>query len=347
MRDGVRTLLFGLVVAICLRDGSPAIAGEQDGTALGQPRADLSSAELTAFNEGKRRFVEKLPGLGPLFNDESCADCHFNPSLGGGGNLEHVAIVGPAENEFEAYRRHAVAGRTAPTPAPNASRRIAPPLYGLALIEQIPDDTIRAACAASGGHVDSAKLQGSLPRNEIARFGMKPFVGTVPDFVAGALSAESGVTTVLEGATDDDGFPDPEVDQAFVDSLAAYIRGLQPPARNGTDAAGEAAFQSFGCASCHVPDMPPAMGVYSDFCLHRMGDRLADGIFDHEAKGDEFRATPLWGLRFRSLYLHDGRATTLDDAISAHGGEATRTIVAYRNATEEQRVALLRFLKTL
>src|SRR4029079_9699323 len=121
----------------------------------------------------------------------------------------------------------------------------------------------------------------------------------------------------------------------------------EPPGRDGTDAAGEAAFRSLGCAGCHVPDMPPAMGVYSDFCLQRMGDALADGIFDHEAKGDEFRPTPLWGLRFRSLYLHDGRATTLHDAIIPHGGQATDAVLAYRNATEDQRAALLRFLKTL
>jgi CxxC motif-containing protein (DUF1111 family) len=282
-----------------------------------------------------------------LFNDEACGDCHFVPSLGGSGDLVHVAIVGPAENESEAYRRHALPGWTAPKPPANASRRVAPPLYGLGLIERIPDDAIRAACAASGGHVDSAKMQGSLPRNEIARFGMKPFLGTVPDFVDGALSAESMVTSVLDRATDDDRFPDPEVDQAFIDSLAAYIRGLPPPPQAGTDVAGEAAFKSFGCASCHVPDMPPAMGVYSSFCLYRMGDALADGISDHEAKGDEFRPTPLWGLRFRSFYLHDGRATTIHDAISAHGGQATDAVAAYRSATEEQRAALLRFLKTL
>ncbi len=261
--------------------------------------------------------------------------------------LEHAAIVGPGKGDVEAYRRHALPGWTVPKAPANASRRVPPPLFGFALIEQIPDDTIRAACAASGGHVDLAKQQGSLPRNRIARFGVKPFVGTVPDFVDAALLSEASVTGVLDGATDDDAFPDPEADHAYIDSLAAFIRGLPPAPRNGTDAAGEGAFKSFGCAGCHVPDMPPAMGVYSNFCVHRMGDGLADGISDHEAKGDEFRTTPLWGLRFRPLYLHDGRATTLDDAITAHGGEASDAVTAYRNAPDEQRAALLRFLKTL
>src|SRR5688572_19581067 len=31
-------------------------------------------------------------GLGPVFNAKSCASCHFQGGLGGGGNLEHNAV---------------------------------------------------------------------------------------------------------------------------------------------------------------------------------------------------------------------------------------------------------------
>jgi CxxC motif-containing protein (DUF1111 family) len=273
-------------------------------------------------------------------------DCHAHPSVGGSGDLEHVAHMGPAKGgDVEVYRRHALAGWKIPERPANASRRVAPPLYGMGLIERIPDETIRAACGK--GHPDRAKLQGALPRNRIARFGVKPFLGTVVDFVGAAAFSESSVTTAIEGATDDDHFPDPEVDAQFVESLAAFVRGLEPPGRAGTDAPGERAFHSFGCATCHVPDMPPATGVFSDFCVHRMGDALADGIFDHEAQGDEFRTTPLWGLRLKRFYLHDGRATALEDAVLAHGGEASDAVHAYENAGSDERAALLRFLKTL
>ncbi|HSP99171.1 MAG TPA: di-heme oxidoredictase family protein, partial [Candidatus Dormibacteraeota bacterium] len=213
------------------------------------------------------------------------------------------------------------------------------------LVEQIPDEAIRAACGT--GHPDPAKMMGSLPHNAVARFGVKPFVGTVADFVDGALFMECSVTAPLDHSTDDDAFPDPEVDVQFVETLAAFIRGLPPPPRNGTDAAGETAFRSLGCATCHVPDMPPAMGVFSDFCVHRMGAALANGIVDHAAQGDEYRTTPLWGLRFKSLYLHDGRAQTLDAAVTAHDGEALAAATAYRQAPDDQRAALLRFLATL
>jgi CxxC motif-containing protein (DUF1111 family) len=336
--------------------GSLATLRAREVAQLGQPLPELSAEQLVAFNEGKRLFIEKLPDVGPLYNEQSCGACHLIPTLGGSGGLEHGAFLGPGEAEVPhkdgrpkgdvtGYRRYALPGWTVPTRPANVSMRIPPPLYGLGLIEQIPDDTIRAHCGK--GHVNIAKQQGSLPRNQVARFGLKPFLGTVPDFVGAALNLESSVTNPVEGGKDPDDFPDPEVDAKFVEALAAYVRGLQAPTRDGTDAAGEAAFQSFGCATCHVPNMPPAMDVYSNFCLHRMGDALADGIFDHEAEGDEFRTTPLWGLRFRKLYLHDGRATTLDAAITAHGGEAQSAADAYRNAPAEQRAALLRFLDTL
>jgi CxxC motif-containing protein (DUF1111 family) len=344
------------VISAVLILAAPAANGGQDVGQLGQPSPGLSAAELAAFNEGKRLFVEKLPSVGPLYNDQSCAGCHSIPTLGGSGDPAHGAFLGPGQAEVphkdgrpkgdvEGYRRYALSGWTAPTRPANVSLRIPPPLYGLGLIEQIPDETIRAHCGT--GHVDIAKQQGSLPHNEVARFGIKPFLGTVPDFVGAALNMESSVTNPVEGGTDPDEFPDPEVDAKFVEALAAYVRGLQAPTRDGTDAAGEAAFQSLGCATCHVQNMPPANGVYSDLCLHHMGEALADGIFDHEAEGDEFRTTPLWGLRFRKLYLHDGRATTLDAAITAHGGEAQSAADAYRNAPAQQRAALLRFLDTL
>src|SRR5262249_24112892 len=98
---------------------------------------------------------------------------------------------------------------------------------------------------------------------------------------------------------------------------------------------------------CHVADMPPAKDVFSDFCLHRMGDALADGISDHGGQGEEFRTTPLQGLRFRRLYMHDGRATTLEAAIRAHGGEAEQAVREYQNASAAEREALLAFLHTL
>ena len=48
---------------------------------------------------------------------------------------------------------------------------------------------------------------------------------------------------------------------------------------------------------------------FSDFLLHDMG-ALGDGIEQNMAGGREMKTAPLWGLRARSRYLHDARAST-------------------------------------
>src|ERR1051326_6660007 len=319
---------------------------------LGHPRADLTPAELAAFAKGKRLFTVKPPTLGPLYNGETCGACHAIPTVGGSGDLAHATYLGPGtESEVTFYQTHALPDWTIPIRPAGVGPRIAPPLYGLGLIERISDDTIRSACGQ--GHPGRAKLRpGSLPTNYVARFGLKPILGTVVDFVGGELLFNHSATNPLEGtetsfSRDRDEFPDPEVDRAFAESLAAFVRGLEPPERNGTDAVGEVAFRSFGCATCHVPDLPPAMGVFSDFCAHRMGEAFADGIVDHGVQSDEFRTTPLWGLRFKNVYLHDGPTASLQGAILAHSGEAWSAASAYQNAPSEQRDALHRYLHSL
>jgi CxxC motif-containing protein (DUF1111 family) len=57
---------------------------------------------------------------------------------------------------------------------------------------------------------------------------------------------------------------------------------------------------------------------YSDFAVHHMGSRLADGINQGAAGPDEFRSAPLWGLGQRLFFLHDGRTSDLLQAIWAH-----------------------------
>ncbi len=71
-------------------------------------------------------------------------------------------------------------------------------------------------------------------------------------------------------------------------------------------------FIATGCAKCHVPSLPAGdreLALYSDLLLHDMGPALDDKIVQGEATGRDWRTTPLAGLRLRSRYLHDGRAT--------------------------------------
>ena len=63
----------------------------------------------------------------------------------------------------------------------------------------------------------------------------------------------------------------------------------------------------------------------------------------------EFTTARLWGVADTAPYLHDGRATTLTDAILLHGGEAqtARDVFdALPDASREDVLAYLRSLRT-
>ena len=61
----------------------------------------------------------------------------------------------------------------------------------------------------------------------------------------------------------------------------------------------------------------------------------------------EWRTPPLWGVRDSGPYMHDGRATTLLEAVIMHGGEATGTRDRFLNLSHRDRSAIIRFMETL
>jgi CxxC motif-containing protein (DUF1111 family) len=81
-----------------------------------------------------------------------------------------------------------------------------------------------------------------------------------------------------------------------------------------------------------------------------MGEGLADGINQGQAKSPEFRTAPLWGLGQRIFFLHDGRTTDLLEAIRQHassGSEANKSVEMFNDLTEDQKRDLLNFLRSL
>lgn len=111
--------------------------------------------------------------------------------------------------------------------------------------------------------------------------------------------------------------------------------------------AGGRLFGTVGCAKCHVPALAGEHGevlLYSDLLLHDTGPALDDKIVQGSATGADWRTTPLVGLSARRRHLHDGRATTLRDAILAHGGEAVIVRNRFLGLEEAERQAIYEFL---
>ena len=148
------------------------------------------------------------------------------------------------------------------------------------------------------------------------------------------------------------------------DDIARFTDFLQlnapPPVVPLTPQAqrGQALFAAVNCIACHKPSMQTGpstvsaalafqnVPLYSDLLLHRMG-ALADGIAQAAAQPDEMRTAPLWGLRARSPFLHDGRASTILQAILMHDGEARTIRDRFSNLSEVQKNAIIAFLESI
>jgi CxxC motif-containing protein (DUF1111 family) len=278
------------------------------------------------------------------------------------GHIEDFIFSAPEEGT--ALPRHAVNGiRPEADAASNFfERRQTPSTLGLGLLERVPRETIEALADPADENDDliSGRVH-VLDDGRMGRFGWKANVPSVREFVRDAFSGELGMTVPEEpGLTfgvsvDDDGATDPEVAVDSIDAITAFIQLLDSPPRDHSDEIledrGEAIFEVVGCAHCHVPNLETQDGIelhaYTDLLLHEIANASDLGIEEGDASIHEFRTPPLWGLSRTAPYLHDGRASTIEDAIAKHSGEALMVRGAFEDLNVAERDALLAFLRSL
>lgn len=212
----------------------------------------------------------------------------------------------------------------------------------------------------------------------IGRFGKKAAARNLVHQTANAYQQDMGLTTeflsrdlvnVTVGDATGDHVPDPEIGSDEFNNVVFYMRTLKPPPRRGAAdpavLAGERVFEQVSCSSCHVPELrtgPSAIEAldratfrpYSDFLLHDMGPGLDDGYTEGSALTSEWRTPPLWGIGLaadsqggQARFLHDGRATSLKEAIMLHGGEAESSRAAFSELSEQEQADLITFLESL
>lgn len=260
-----------------------------------------------------------------------------------------------------------------PEEAEHRARFTIPFTFGLGLVDAVPLATLEAL--ADPEDRDGDGVSGRLGRDRAgrpARFGRKADVASLRDFTDSALRLEMGLTTpafpdeTLAGGAPDvppgvDPAPEPEVNTGEVDALVDFLRFLSPPSPADSQgpmvARGRTLFDSLGCTGCHVPELQAgehesaalsgrAIALFSDLLLHDMGPALA-GTCAPGASTTEYRTEPLLGLRYREVYLHDGRAGRVMDAILLHGGEAQDARDRFAALDRLTQEALLRYLNTL
>ena len=258
-----------------------------------------------------------------------------------------------------------------PTTAHNRGTRTTPDLFGFGLIAAIPNQAILNQEDPFDYNGDG--ISGYAHRTaagDIGKFGRKAQEGSITLFNAGALLNEMGITNKFNltevnfgGLTYPAGVdptPEPEISSTDFDDLNSFVIFLAPPPTVPLTAeatTGKSLFSSIGCTSCHTAQYTttdvgiPALSYktvrpFSDFLLHNMGTSTADICLD-QAFTTEFRTEPLMGARFMEQFMHNGAASTIEQAISLHGGEGSNARTRFNNLTSTQKAAVVAYVNSL
>jgi len=292
------------------------------------------------------------------------------PGLGSEGTLA-IAAVGTDAPLAVTVRP----GRGPLSPGTRVSIRLAPPLVARGQLDAIDPAAILARADPGDANGDGISGRPNMVDTRdgpaIGRFGWKAEQPSLAHQVAHAFAFDLGLSSPLYPlphgdctATEADclaapdgrspRFDNQEISTRMIDLVAGYVYGLEPKT-TGPDRLGSVIFSDLGCNSCHTPSLPDKHGgqvtIYSDLLLHDMGAALDDGVGALGVKSLEWRTAPLAGLAWSRgttrRYLHDGRASNLDAAIRAHGGEAAGAHSGYAALPPEDRARLIAFLETL
>jgi CxxC motif-containing protein (DUF1111 family) len=236
--------------------------------------------DQATFDADRAVFEEQegvANGLGPVYNAQSCAECHQNPVTGGisqvtelraghfdgvnfsdhvGGSLINDRAIDPAYQERVLGAYEVRTFRTSLN------------TLGDGFVEAIDSNTLLALSNGQPPGMRGQFIQ--VPVNESnnavrgARFGWKNQHASLKSFSADAYVNEMGITSPLQpkdntsnGTVVDDGIPDPE-NLEDVDLFAEFMRSTGVPPRDlvlaaTADAqAGSSLFNQVGCATCHV-----------------------------------------------------------------------------------------------
>ena len=291
------------------------------------PLDGLTLAEQAAFVAGDARFEERFTvrsGLGPIFNNVSCAGCHAGDGRGRPEpQFSNIVLrIDPGSNGLHGsatIERRAIPGAEPERePAGVAvSVRLPPPVFGMGLIEAIPiaeivkradpHDADRDGISGRAHWVEAAPWvpssePGGGPGAQLGRFTRRARTSTIFEQVVDAYHKDMGITSEflpyenpnLAASTPTvsfDGAAEPEVETSVIQQVVFYLRALAPPAPGAMTEErqrGEVLFREIGCAACHTPEMrtgPHAVAALSNRVVRLYSDLLLHDLGDAQGDG--------------------------------------------------------------
>ena len=290
----------------------------------------------------------------------------------GGPQLQNRAIIGVEPEQIP--------------PGATSSSFTPPANTGLGFFEAVPDATLLSFADpndANGDGISGRPNWVTLPQylsvrpgtiiqdgRYIGRFGKKAAVYDLLQQTVNAYNQDMGINSTYEHYNTYNGQEaDPEVSNQTVQDVVFYLQTLKAPIqRNQNDPdvqAGEALFINISCGKCHIPEMKtgpfPITALsnkiffpFTDLLLHDMGPGLNDGYTEGTALAPEWRTPALWGLGLSQnsqggqlFLMHDGRAKSIEQAITMHGGEAEGSKQSFLQLNDSQKAQLIKFLESL
>jgi len=317
--------VVGMILLGCeLVPTAPAAEDLMDG-----PLPGLSTEEMAAFIVGDEAFGRAFvpaDGLGPIFNNVSCAACH---SGDGRGRPEtgffRISVDGDLVPHLGGpqVQNRAIAGAVAEVLPEGVDRsfRLPPPVFGVGLIEAIPVAVILALAdpddddgdgisgrpnfvvpadfvpdTEPGGFIADEEFPEGVLR--LGRFGRKAQVSSLLLQVAKAYHEDMGVTNdflpienvnrqVSPALEAADRVVDPELSESELRAVLAYIRLLAPPAPGALTERRTTGERIFGEIGCASCHVPELRtGSAASAALADQPVRLYSDLLLHDM-GDE------------------------------------------------------------
>jgi len=297
-------------------------------------------ADLAAFDE----FEVTDDGLGPVYNAQSCRECHQNPVSGAGsqitelrkGRFDGVTFTDPPGGSLNNDRTINAAFQERVLGADNVTAiRSSLNILGDGFVEAIANSTLTAIQASQPagqqGTIINVPVLEAPGQTRIGRFGWKDQHASLRSFAADAYLNEMGITTRLqptENTSDGrsvagiDGVPDPEdtqdaanPDGIDVTHFVNFMRATKAPPRDAAVAAtadavaGSNLFNQIGCNICHRTTITTA----------NAGTLINGGAFTVPAALGAKDIHP-----FSDFMLHN---VGTGDGIVQNGGQGTRNQV--------------------
>ena len=248
---------------------------------------------LRSFNDNRFIFEEVetvQDGLGPVYNAQSCRECHQNVVTGNGSQITEQRTGMKRQNEFvESLGGSIIQSRaTHPDlvelvdPEDNVRTfRLSTSVLGSGYVEAISNETLlsirdQQPRAMRGMALETPVLEANNAAR-IGRFGWKSQHASLESFAADAYLNEMGITspmfpdentssgTPAGYGTEFDSVPDPEDDGIDVIVFADFMRSTKAPARGEITAdvlAGETVFNDIGNNTCRESVRGPVDEVF-------------------------------------------------------------------------------------